>query len=261
MTRRFALLPLLLLLAAAPSRAQNRAVRVLILTGQTDPSHKWQETTPVLRGILEKSGRFEVRVTENPRAITAGEIAAYDTLVVHYNGPRFGPEAEGAIEAFVRGGKGLLSLHGVSYGPFFGLELRNRRWEPTADGAWEAWPELLGATWKPENIGHGARHAFPVKWVDREHPIARGLEAGFQANDELYHRLDLRPAARVIAAAYSDPSTRGTGNEEPIVWTVPFGSGRTVHITLGHNAAALSLPGVAAAIARAAEWAATGAVR
>lgn len=251
----------LLLLTAALVSAQEGRLRVLIVTGRMDPSHNWRETTPVLKTILENAGRFDVTVTEDARGITTGSLARYDALLVHYNGPRFGAEAERAVEEFVRGGKGMVSLHGVSYGPFFGLEQRGRRWEPTAEGAWPAWAALLGATWKPENIGHGARHVFPVKWVDREHPIARGLEPTFQANDELYHRLDLRPEARVIAAAFSDPKTRGTGDEEPIIWTVAFGSGRTVHTTLGHDAAALRQPGVGAAIARAAEWAAGGAVR
>ncbi|HWQ56192.1 MAG TPA: ThuA domain-containing protein [Bryobacteraceae bacterium] len=251
----------LVLLMAALANAQDARLRVLIVTGRMDPSHDWRETTPVLKTILENAGRFDVTVTEDARGITTGSLARYDAVLVHYNGPRFGDEAESTIEQFVRGGKGLISLHGVSYGPFFGLELRERRWQPTSEGAWPAWPAMLGATWKPENIGHGARHVFPVKWVDREHPIARGVEASFLANDELYHRLDLRPEARVIAAAFSDLKTRGTGDEEPIIWTVACGSGRTVHTTLGHDAAALRQPGVAAAIARAAEWAATGAVR
>ena len=57
-----------LLLAAAGLGAQDRPIRVLVLTGQTDPSHKWRETMPVLRDILGKSGRFEVAVTEQPGA-------------------------------------------------------------------------------------------------------------------------------------------------------------------------------------------------
>jgi hypothetical protein len=30
-----------------------------------------------------------------------------------------------------------------------------------------------------------------VNWVDRDHPISRGFPPEFQADDELYHKLDL----------------------------------------------------------------------
>lgn len=244
-----------LLALAGPVAVRADGPRVLILAGRMDPSHNWRETTPVLRSILEESG-CEVRVAAEPAELEEGALGAADAVVVHYNGPRFGAAMERAIEEFVRSGKGLVSLHGVSYGPFFGMRREKGGWHPTAEGGWPEWPALLGATWKPENIGHGARHVFTVRWVDREHPIARGLEESFTADDELYHRMDLRPEARVLAAAFSDPQTHGTGHEEPIVWTVAYGAGRTVHLTLGHDARALGRPGVAAAIARAAGWAA-----
>ena len=58
---------------------------------------------------------------------------------------------------------------------------------------WPAYAEMMGVTWKLENIGHSRRHVFAVKWVDRDHPISRGLPPEFQADDELYHKLDFRP--------------------------------------------------------------------
>jgi type 1 glutamine amidotransferase len=99
---------------------------------------------------------------------------------------------------------------------------------------------------------------FTVNWIDRSHPIARGLDISFAVNDELYHRLDLKPNARVLATAFDDPKTGGTGNHEPLIWTVPYGSGRTVHLTLGHDVSAMHESGFRRAFSRAAEWAATG---
>jgi type 1 glutamine amidotransferase len=86
------------------------------------------------------------------------------------------------------------------------------------------------------------------------------LPPTFLANDELYHRLELLPNTTVLATAFSDPATGGTGNNEPMVWTASLGSGRTVHITLGHDLSAMSQPGFEAAFARGTEWAATGQV-
>ncbi len=256
----FAVLPVQ---AAAPQAKPPAPRRVLILTGESDlPYHDWRVTTPILRGILERAGRFEVAVADQPRTLTAGALAGYDALVLNYNGPRWGQPAERAVEDFIRSGKGMVAVHGVSYGVFFGQELREGRWRrsSTGDPGWPPYAEMLGATWEPEKIGHGKRHVFKVKWVDREHPISRGLEETFLADDELYHRMDLRPNAHVLAAAFSDPATGGTGRDEPILWAVPFGQGRVIHFTLGHDAASMSRPGFVAAFARATEWVATGEV-
>ncbi|MBI4873766.1 MAG: ThuA domain-containing protein [Acidobacteria bacterium] len=244
------------LLCAAP-------LRVLIVTGETDlPYHDWRVTTPFLKQALENTGRFAVAVLEEPRGLTARALAGYDAILLNYNGPRWGPAAEGAVEDFLRSGKGMLAFHGVSYGTFFG-QVMNQRWTAPAGGdqGWVAYAEMMGQTWKPENIGHSKRHVYTVKWTDPKHPIARGLEPAFQANDELYHKMDLRPNVHVIATAYSDPKLNGTGRDEPQIWTVPFGKGRVVHITLGHDLTALRLPGVLAAFTRSLEWAATAAVQ
>jgi type 1 glutamine amidotransferase len=234
------------------------SVRVLIITGETDlPYHDWRVSTPFLRGVLERTGHFDVKVLEEPRAISKAALADYDVLILNYNGPRWGEEAERAIEDFIRSGKGMLAFHGVSYGPFYGQDLRTRK---MVSAPWAAYADMMGMTWKLENIGHSQRHVFPVTWKNREHPIARGLDPTFLANDELYHKMDYKPNIEVIASAYSDPKVGGTGKDEPIIWTVPFGSGRVVHMSLGHDLSAMSQPGFLAAFARGTEWAATKAV-
>jgi type 1 glutamine amidotransferase len=221
----------------AESAKAAARIRVVILTGSSDlPYHHWRESTAFLRGVLERTGRFDVKVIEEVRGITPATLEDFDVAVLNYNGPRWGVPAESAIEAFVRRGRGLVSFHGVSYGAFYGMVF-NGGWKasPSGDLGWAAYGDLIGATWDPPKIGHGARHVFDVKWVDRDHPVSRGLAESFQANDELYHRLDLKPSTHVLATAFSAPETGGTGRDEPIVWTNTFGAGRTLHITLGHD--------------------------
>lgn len=247
------------LLVTGASAICAETIQVLILTGQSDlPAHDWRATTPVLRAILANTGRFDVRVEEEVRGITASTLAAYDVLVLSYNGPRWGETAERAVEGFLRSGKGMVAVHCVSYGPFYGQELRPKR--RLAGEPWLAYAAMMGVSWKLENIGHSKRHVFPVKWADREHPVSRGLEVAFSANDELYHNMDFLPGVHILAKAYSDPQFGGTGRNEPIIWTVPFGKGRVVHITLGHDVLAMSQSGFIEAFARAAEWAGSGAV-
>lgn len=238
--------------------AADRPVRVLFLTGQSDVQyHNWRVSTPYLQQIVTKTGHFAAEVCESPETLTPAALAGADVLVLNYNGPRWGVTAEKAVEDFLHGGKGMVAVHGVSYGPLIGTEAQpGGKWKLVE--AWPAYAEMLGMTWAPADIGHAKRHVFQVKVVDRTHPLGRALPAEFEADDELYHKMKLKPSAHVIAAAYDDPSIGGTGKDEPVLWVVPFGEGRVVHFTLGHDLKSMEKPGFAAAFAASLEWAATG---
>jgi len=73
-------------------------LRALILSGRND--HEWRTTTPRLKQMLLSTGRFDVRVNEEPAGITAETLALYDVLVLDYNGPRLA--ARGRSADFVR---------------------------------------------------------------------------------------------------------------------------------------------------------------
>jgi type 1 glutamine amidotransferase len=251
-------------LAGSLSLAQTPAhkIRVLVLTGSSDWSHPWQGTAPFLQGVLTNTGRFDVKLEEEVVGITSATLANYDVLVDLYYGPRWGDVTEKAVSDFINSGKGMVGIHGITYGPFFGqaggsaTEPRRLEGDP-----WAAYADMLGMTWKLDNIGHATRHVFVVQWTDPSSPISRGLPPTFVANDELYHKIDLKPNAHVIATAFDDPNNNGgTGKVEPAIWTVPYGQGRVVMMVLGHDLLAMSQPGFMDAFARSTEWAATGAV-
>src|SRR3954449_5233661 len=105
--------------AQVPAPPALPLIRVLILTGSSDYSHPWQPTVPFMRETLNNTGRFDVRVEEEVRGITSATLAGYDALVDYYYGPRLGEVTEKAIEDFIRGGKGMVAIHGTDYGPFF----------------------------------------------------------------------------------------------------------------------------------------------
>ena len=56
-------------------------LQALIITGQN--GHNWRSDTPVLRQLLEDTGRFEVRVTEEFRGGGPETLAPYDVVILN----------------------------------------------------------------------------------------------------------------------------------------------------------------------------------
>jgi type 1 glutamine amidotransferase len=251
----------LLALALAAAALQAAPLRTLILSGQNN--HNWRATTPYMHDLLTASGRFDVRLEEEPAGITAATLANYDLLVVDYQGPRWGAVAERAVTDFVKSGKGLVVVHGSSYA-FSGLDIlapghvKTGRTEPP----WLEWAEMVGGTWagNPPAAFHAPRHMFQVKLTEPVHPILRRLDGGFQTLDELYHGMRFLPGAHAIATAYDDPAIGGSGKDEPILVTVNYGRGRVFYTALGHEVPAMQEAGFVITFVRGAEWAATGEV-
>jgi len=240
---------------------QAGKTRAIIFSGRNN--HDWRSTTPRLRQYLIDTGKFDVRVEEEPTGTTAETLAAYDVLVLDYNGPRWGETTEAAVEKFVRSGKGLVVFHAADYA-FSGLPVLGDGHVNTKilEPAWPAYREMIGGTWSLDEpkTGHGQRHTFTVKFVDRTHPIAQGMGESFLATDELYHNMRMLPQVKILATAFDDPKIGGTGKDEPVLWTVSYGAGRVFHTTLGHDLTAMQEPGFTTTFVRGTEWAATGRV-
>jgi type 1 glutamine amidotransferase len=256
------------LLAFCPTFAQDTIpffqpgkIRVLIFSGRNN--HDWRTTTPFLRKVLVDSGRFDVRVEEEPAGVTEATLAAYDVLVLDYEGPRWGEVTEKAVENFVKQGKGLVAVHAANYA-FTGLEALadHHKASGLKQPPWPEYLQMIGGWWTegPPKTAHAPRHCFTVKFIDREHPVTKGLADSFRISDELYHSPQMSPDAHILATAFDDPANGGTGKDEPIIWTVNYGKGRTLYTALGHDTSAQQERGYVSTFTRAVEWAATGAV-
>jgi uncharacterized protein len=249
--------------AAAPARRGLRLIQVLIITGQSY-LHDWITTTPVLKKELEDTGHFEVRVDDEFRGAGPETLAPYDVVVLNYSdgygtNPElgWGDRANNALLDFVRSGKGLVVYH-FSLSAFYN---------------WPEYEKLTGCNWRTNNGHHSARHDFMIDVQDPDNPIMKGLRAFFpQYNDELYANLKCQPnTIHVLATAYDDhslyalrpgdPQTPvGPGTNEPLLWTVNYGSGRVFVTALGHDASVMTSPGFITTLTRGTEWAAKGKV-
>ncbi|MCX6908672.1 MAG: ThuA domain-containing protein [Verrucomicrobia bacterium] len=157
--RNFLMAGLILFTLACPSLLAAEKLKALIVDGQNN--HSWATTTPVLKWILEESGRFTVDVSTTPPAAPPvprlkeatpeqykgamekwkaqkaetekanvalwpkwrPKFSDYDVIVSNYTGDRWPDEVRAAFELYVRNGGGLVIFH-------------------AADNAFPDWPEF-----------------------------------------------------------------------------------------------------------------------
>ncbi len=244
--------------SVAPGGRDRSKVQALILTGYN--MHDWRRTTEALRAMLERTGRFEVRVNEEPAGSDATTFSGYDLIILNYTnllnyGPTWPESTRQAFLDFVRSGKGVVAYH-------------------ASCGSFSDWPEydrILSATRRGSGSPHAPYHTFEVMFRDREHPVTKGLPASFRQSDEIfpgvYPELAKQPEVRVLATALDDAENCyagrkrcGSGKDEPVIWTLQYGKGRVFHTILGHDLKSVATPGFTAIFQRGAEWAATGKV-
>jgi len=216
----------------------GRTTRILLVTGQEHPAHKWQQTAPVLAEELSRDGRLLVDVSEEPRSLAAPQIGDYAALVLHFMNPKpLDMDAKGRenLRRFTEGGKGLVLVH-------------------FACGAFQEWPQfkdLVGRVWDPKLRGHDPRGKFRVEIAGEKHPITEDLKA-FDADDELYTCLTGDRPIQVLAAAKS----KVDGKDYPMAFVYAPGKGRVFQCLLGHDVKALQMPTVGELYRRGTAWAA-----
>ena len=251
-------------------------IRALIVDGQNN--HNWRGTTPALRTIMERSGRFTVDVATAPPgagpelATFKPNFADYDVIISNYNGADWSPETMQAFEEYMKNGGGFVVYHAAdnsfpnweAFNLMIGLGGWNRDHLPATAGRYLFWEDGKAVT---SNEGrrrgnHGPQWAFLIEVRDTEHPITAGLPLAFRhARDELYDYM-WGPAENVtiLATAYSDRERGGNGRHEPQLMTISYGEGRIFHTMFGHDVQQVMSVSFIITFLRGAEWAATGKV-
>jgi hypothetical protein len=84
--RRVRMVGLILLLSLLGFRgtllSQTR-LQVLLITGDdASPAHNWRELAETTRQVLVDSGKFEVRVSEDPSILESGQLSRYDLIFI-----------------------------------------------------------------------------------------------------------------------------------------------------------------------------------
>jgi uncharacterized protein len=222
-------------LSLTPVACAADAIRVMLLDGESGgPYHAWQQTTPYLQRMLSDTGRFQVDVVTAPPAKGdfsqwKPEWSKYKAIVLNYDAPdeRWPADLKASFEQYVRNGGGIVVVHAAdnafpqwtAFNQMIGI------------GGWRNRNEKSGPLWyykdgklvsdpTPGPAGsHGARKPYQITNRVENHPITKGLPTKWMhVADELYATLR-GPGQNmtVLSTAFSDPTNKGTGRDEPIL--------------------------------------------
>lgn len=274
---KFFILQILLFLSAIG--LQGKPIKVMLLTGHTDKYHNWQVTSSHLKAILDNDSIFKTDVILIPQERSELEnfnpdFSAYQVIVLNLNAPYWSGIMKIKFEKYVRNGGGVVVIHEANnafpdwkeYNMITGLGGWGNRDEKA--GPYYYWKNGKYVTENSPGIGgwHGDRVPFVIQVRDSLHPITKGIPTKWlHQNDELYGNLR-GPAfhLHVLATAFSTKETKGTGKEEPVLFTITYGRGRIFHSVLGHTGSDFSDSvqdvGFQVTFSRGVEWVATGKV-
>jgi type 1 glutamine amidotransferase len=261
------------------------ALNALILSGHMTREHdnefrSFRQHNQWLTTLLEDTGRFRVRVIEDPRGLGAEIIDKYDVVIVVFEGRDgyhekavgFGPETDAALLKFVHDdGKGIVWFHGSAaqeddwgYPEEYNV-MRGSRLTVAGGLRPRPWGEAQLNTVEPR---HPITEGINARWTVTGDDILTGVEIADGAQvllttfDDLesYERAPIWPMSHYPVAIPEEgiAALPGMNTDQPIAWINQYGKGRSFTITIGHDIDTFRRIEFIRMFPRGVEWAATG---
>lgn len=230
----------LLLGAAAPPPPA-----VLIFSHTTGFRHASIEPAVAAITAAAKAKGYAVTASEDPALFDdAAKLRGFEAIVLVSTTTRrddpatewlAGPRRD-ALQAFVRGGGGIVGIHGAAASHY----------------GWDWYGRMIGArfAWHPSGTRKGG-----VSRAALDHPSIRDLPASFELVEEWYWFDDLDPRLRPLLLF--DPAAIGEkgANPRPLAWAHDFEGGRVFYTALGHTSEAWSDPRIVGHAMGGLDWA------
>jgi hypothetical protein len=179
----------------------------------------------IVKEIGEKSGAFDVTVTEDVGAFTKENLENYDAVMFYTTGELpMTEEEKSAFVDFIRSGHGFVGVHSAT-DTFY---------------TWATYGDIIGGWFN----NHPWHQLVTIDLVDPKGKLVSFLGDSFQISDEIYQISDFKAeTSRVLLRL--DPNSVDTRKEGarvryygwPVAWTRMFGKGRVYYNSLGHEEA------------------------
>ncbi|WP_040890675.1 ThuA domain-containing protein [Zavarzinella formosa] len=91
------------------------------------------------------------------------------------------------------------------------------------------WFEFIGI----ESTGHGPQVPISITFIDKEHPITKGMADWKTVNEELYNNVKILKTATSLARGSQE--LKNKTETTVVVWTNDYHGTRVFNTTLGHN--------------------------
>lgn len=199
---------------------------ILLLSGGAVHDHK--SCGVVLREVLSGCPDFSTdHVDDDLDVLLSPRMASFDAMVMYWTGGEIPDSHLTSWSNWLKGGKGLVSVHGGAASFKHSDEYR----------------AMLGG----HLVSHPHYRDYQVSITEAVHPITDGLDE-FMVRDEQY-LCSYDSRVSVLANALHK------GVAHPVIWVKEWGRGRICFNALGHDAAACSNPTFGRLIARGTRWA------
>jgi type 1 glutamine amidotransferase len=213
-------------------------LKVLVLSGS---NHRFEESAPVIHDFLAARGDMSVTLDNDKSLLASSQLNEFDVCVfgtgftctvrqpdgASKREPDLTPEQENGLFQFVKGGNGLVGIHGTAW--WIGGQA----------------VDLIGghANWHPPGA------TFTVHIEDSNHPATQGI-SDFEVEDEIYMSA-YDPYLHILASA------EWSNRSHPVAWVKTYGEGCVFYTALGHGPGTFRHPTMQRLVGQGVRWAAS----
>jgi type 1 glutamine amidotransferase len=234
---------------AADSPAAPVAPRINLLVISKTAGYRHQAIPTGIKTLVEIAQRekWGITATEDTSLVTPEFLGHFDVIIFLMTTKTiFSPEQKAAIEAFVTGGQGLLTIHTGA----------------DTEYDWPWYNRQLGAKF----LAHPPAQKARLVIEDRSHPATSFFPAAeWVTTDEWYSfNRDPRPDVHVLISIDEStynvddnrwfPGLKPRMGDHPLVWYTQNGKGRVFQTALGHTEEMWADPLYQAHLKGAIEW-------
>ena len=216
------------LAADAPAAAAGPRINLLVISKTAGYRHQVIPTAIKALEEIAQQAKWAITATEDTSLVTPEFLGHFDVVVFLMTTKTiFSPEQKAAIEAFVKGGKGLITIHTGA----------------DTEYDWPWYNRQLGVKF----IGHPPAQKARLVIEDRTHPSTSFFPAGEWVTTDEWYSFDRDPRPDVHVLISIDESTYNVDDnrwfagvkqrmgDHPLVWYTQNDKGRVFQTELGHT--------------------------